>query len=171
MKASEMIRTIKYVEKHYHGINQMYKSRITIFQSENLPETQGVEYDSKFDDFVNELEVVMECTVYIPTAKKILNNWYLWANKNLESLKKIEPFVIASEPIDWLILNNFRIDHAAFINDVKEESINAVRDKMPKDSDLYRQLKNVADKKYPSKRGFTHDYLVKVVTGFSEAWS
>jgi hypothetical protein len=35
MKATEMIRTIKFVEEHCHGINQMYKSRITYFQSHN----------------------------------------------------------------------------------------------------------------------------------------
>lgn len=28
MKASEMIRTIKYVEKHYHGISQMYYNNV-----------------------------------------------------------------------------------------------------------------------------------------------
>ncbi|MGO4370048.1 hypothetical protein AB4Z21_04475 [Paenibacillus sp. MCAF20] len=171
MKSSEMIKTIKYVETNCHGINQMYKSRITYFQSQNLNKTQGVEYDSEFDDFVKELETVMECKVYIPTAKKILNNWYLWAEENLDSIRKIEPFVKASEPIEWLILNHFRIEHASFVTDAKEESIQAVRDKMPKDSDLYKRLKDIADNQYPGKRGFTYDYLVKVVAGFSEAWS
>ncbi|MGO4540115.1 hypothetical protein [Paenibacillus sp. 2TAB19] len=171
MKSSEMIKTIKYVETNCHGINQMYKSRITYFQTQNLNKTQGVEYDSEFEDFVKELETVMECKVYIPTAKKILNNWYLWAEENLESLKKIEPFVKASEPIEWLILNHFRIEHATFSNDAKEDSIHAVRNKMPQDSDLYKRLKVIADKQYPGKRGFTYEYLVKVVAGFSEAWS
>lgn len=36
MLASEMIATIKYVEREHHGITQMYSKRIVIFQSENL---------------------------------------------------------------------------------------------------------------------------------------
>lgn len=171
MKSSEMISTIKYVEKHCHGINQMYISRISIFQTENLPETVAVEYDAEFDVLVKELEAVMECKVYKPTAKKILNNWYIWAKNNLNAVRKIKPFVHTSDPIDWLILNRFRIDHASFVRDVEEESINKIRDKMPKDSDLYKQLKTVADNKYPSKRGSTYNYLVKVAAGFSEVWA
>jgi hypothetical protein len=171
MKASEMISTIKYVEKHCHGINQMYPTRISIFQKENLPVTQGVEYDAEFENWVIELEAVMECKVYVPTARKILNNWYLWARDNLEALGTIKPFAKASDPINWLILNDFRIEHAAFTNDVKEAAINEVIKIMPQDSDLFQNLKSAADKRYPGKRGFTYPYLVKVVAGFSEAWA
>lgn len=170
MLASEMIKTIKHVEKECHGITKMYKSRIAYFQSQNLPETQGVEYDEAFDDFVYELESVLDVKVYIPTAKKILNNWYLWAKENLETLGKIKPFKEASDPIDWLIVNDFRIVHADFAKDVTEEMINEVKLKMPKDSELYKQLKEVADKSYSGPRGFNYDYLIKVVAGFSEAW-
>lgn len=92
MKASEMIATIKYVEKECHGITQMYASRINYFQNQNLPETQGVTYDEPFfSDFIKEMETKLK-KVNRPTAKKILNNWYLWAKNNLEVLNKIEPF-------------------------------------------------------------------------------
>ena len=43
MLASEMIAVIQYVEKTYHGITQMSTRRISFFQSQNLPVTQGVE--------------------------------------------------------------------------------------------------------------------------------
>lgn len=114
MKSSEMIKTIKYVEKECHGITQMYAKRIASFQSEHLPIMQGVAYDSAFYNFVAEMERVMGCKIYIPTSKKILNNWYLWAKEILEAIRKIKPFKKADNPIDWLIKNNFRIEHKCF---------------------------------------------------------
>lgn len=170
MFASEMIKTIKYVEKECHGITQVYVSRISYFQKQNLSETQGVIYDDAFDDFVKYIESVMG-TVRIPTAKKILNNWYLWAEDNLEALSKINPFKKSDNAIDWLIKNDFRIDHNCFAKSATEELIKTVKEQMPQDSELFKQLKTVADKVYPGPRGFTYNYLVKSVAGFSEAWN
>ena len=170
MLASEMIATIKRVEKECHGITQMYAKRIAIFQSENLPIMQGVEYDSDFYDFVAEMESVMECKIYIPTAKKILNNWYLWAKKNLEAIRKIKPkpFEKSENPIDWLIKNNFRIEHKYFAESATDEFIEKVKELMPQNSELYAKLKAAADEQYAGKigeRGFSYPYLVKVVAG------
>lgn len=174
MLASEMIATIKRVEKECHGITQMYAKRIAIFQSENLPIMQGVEYDSDFYDFVAEMESVMECKIYIPTAKKILNNWYLWAKKNLEAIRKIKPFEKSENPIDWLIKNNFRIEHKCFAESATEEFIEKVKELMPQNSELYAKLKAAADEQYAGKigeRGFSYPYLVNVVAGFWETWN
>lgn len=173
MLASEMIATIKRVEKECHGITQMYAKRIAIFQSENLPIMQGVEYDSDFYDFVAEMESVMG-QIYIPTAKKILNNWYLWAKENLEAIRKIKPFEKSENPIDWLIKNNFRIEHKCFAESATEEFIDKVKELMPQNSELYAKLKEAADEQYAGKigeRGFSYPYLVKVVAGFKENWN
>lgn len=173
MLASEMIATIKRVEKECHGITQMYAKRIAIFQSENLPIMQGVEYDSDFYDFVAEMESVMG-QIYIPTAKKILNNWYLWAKENLEAIRKIKPFEKSDNPIDWLIKNNFRIERKCFAESATEEFIEKIKELMPKNSELYAKLKAAADEQYAGKigeRGFSYPYLVKVVAGFCETWN
>lgn len=180
MLASEMIATIKRVEKECHGITQMYAKRIAIFQSENLPIMQGVEYDSDFYDFVAEMESVMG-QIYIPTAKKILNNWYLWAKENLEAIRKIKPFEKSDNPIEksdnpinWLIKNNFRIEHKCFAESATEEFIEEVKELMPQNSELYAKLKAAADEQYAGKigeRGFSYPYLVRVVAGFSEIWN
>lgn len=173
MLASEMIATIKRVEKECHGITQMYAKRIAIFQSENLPIMQGVEYDSDFYDFVAEMESVMG-QIYIPTAKKILNNWYLWAKENLEAIGKIKPFEKSKNPIDWLIKNNFRIEHKCFAESATEEFIEKAKELMPQNSELYAKLKAAADEQYAGKigeRGFSYPYLIKVVAGFSENWN
>lgn len=170
MLASEMISTIRFVEKECHGITQLHASRISYFQKQNLSETQGVIYDTAFNNFVAEIESIMG-TVRIPTAKKILNNWYLWAKDNLEALSKIKSFKKSDNAIDWLIKNDFRIDHDCFAKSATEELIKTVKEQMPQDSELFKQLKTVADKVYPGPRGFTYDYLVKSVAGFSEAWN
>lgn len=171
MLASEMIATIKYVEENHHGITQMYASRINYFQNQNLPETQGVTYDEPFfSDFIKEMENEVK-KVNLPTAKKILNNWYLWAKDNLEALSKIDPFEKADNAIDWLIKNNFRVDHKCFAESATEELIEKVKEQMPQSSELYAKLKSVADKKCIGERGFSYPYLIKVVAGFSEAWN
>ena len=173
MLASEMIATIKRVEKECHGITQMYAKRIAIFQSENLPIMQGVEYDSDFYDFVAEMESVIG-QIYIPTAKKILNNWYLWAKENLEAIRKIKPFEKSENPIDWLIKNNFRIERKCFAESATEEFIEKVKELMPQNSGLYAKLKAAADEQYAGKigeRGFSYPYLVNVVAGFWETWN
>ncbi|MGO5030160.1 MULTISPECIES: hypothetical protein [Agathobaculum] len=174
MLASEMIATIKHVEKEHYGITQMYAKRIAIFQSENLPMTQGVEYDSAFYDFVAEMESVKKCKIYIPTAKKILNNWYLWAKDNLQALSKIEPFTYDPDPIQLLIKNDFRVDYKCFAESATEESIEKIKGRMPQNSELFAKLKAVADKQYAEtigERGFSYPYLVKVVAGFCEVWN
>lgn len=168
MKSSEMIATIKYVEKEYHGNHSMYAERISIFQPQNLSMTQGVEYDSAFDEFVVEMQSAMDSKIYVPTAKKILNNWYLWAKENTEIIRKK-----ADNSIDWLIKNNFRIEHKCFAENATKEFIETVKKIMPQDSELYAKLKMVADEHYAEQigeRGFSYPYLVKVVAGFSEAW-
>lgn len=173
MKASEMISTIRYVEKEFHGITQMYAKRIAIFQSENLPMMQGVEYDDAFDEFHRELCEVTGARVPVITAKKILNNWYLWAKDNLKALRNLQPFAKADTPIDWLIHNNFRVDHKRFAESATEEYIEKVQELMPQDSGLYADLKSAADgtvEKTSGERGFSYPYLVKVVAGFWEAW-
>ena len=98
MLASEMIAVIKYVEKNCHGITQLSATRINYFQSQNLPMTVEVEYNSAFNDFITELEAVLNGRVYTPTAKKILNNWYIWAKGELEKSSNIKPFVLNSAP-------------------------------------------------------------------------
>lgn len=171
MKASEMIATIKYVEENHHRITKMHASRINYFQRQNLPETQGVTYDEpSFSDFIKEMEKEVK-KVNIPTAKKILNNWYVWAKNNLQALSKIEPFAEADNAIDWLIKNNFRVDHKCFAESATEELIAKVKEQMPQNSELYAKLKSTADKQHVGKRGFSYPYLVKVVAGFSEAWN
>lgn len=70
MKAKEMLKTIKYVEEKCHGITQMSKSRVRYFQRKNLPMMEGVEYDSSFDDFIQELKDVMGSGIAQITAKK-----------------------------------------------------------------------------------------------------
>lgn len=174
MKANEMIETIKYIEKECHGITQMYAKRIAIFQSENLPIMQEVAYDEAFEEFHRELCETTGARVPIITAKKILNNWYLWAKENLEALRKIRPFEKASTPIEWLLKNDFRVDHRSFSKSATAEFIKKVKQQMPQNSQLYAQLKAAADKQYAGeivKRGFSYPYLVKVVAGFYEAWN
>ena len=171
MKSSEMIATIKRAEKELYGITQMSSNRISIFQSENLPLTQGVEYDSDFDDFVREMESVMG-RIYIPTAKKILNNWYLWARSRLEAFNQIKPFTYDPDPIQMLITNQFRIDHKCFSKIATDEFIQKVTARMPKNSELFANLKSSADHQYAGQigeRGFSYSYLVSVVAGFWEA--
>ncbi|MEG1869849.1 MAG: hypothetical protein RR205_03260 [Oscillospiraceae bacterium] len=170
MLASEMIATIKMVEKEHHGITRMYAGRINWFQRQELSETQGVVYDEAFLDFAREMENEIGGKINSPTAKKILNNWYIWAKENLDALSKIEPFKGADNAIDWLIKNNFRIDHVVFAKEASPEQIKQIQDLMPRDCELYQQLKAVADKKYRGERGFSYPYLVKVVAGFSKVW-
>ncbi|MCE7038615.1 hypothetical protein [Bacillus cereus] len=172
MKTKEMLETIKYVERNFHGITKIHKSRVSYFQLQNLPLMKGVEYDSYFNDFIKEIEAVMGGTVREITAKKILNNWYLWAEKNLKSLRSIKKFGYSADPIEFLIKNDFRIDHTKFAKLAKDypQLIEVVKEKMPKGSLLFQKSKNVADTAFPSPRGFSYDYLVKVIAGFSSTW-
>ncbi|MDX5886404.1 hypothetical protein [Bacillus cereus group sp. BfR-BA-00999] len=172
MKAKEMLKTIKYVEEKCHGITQMSKSRVRYFQRKNLPMMEGVEYDSSFDDFIQELKDVMGSGIAQITAKKILNNWYIWAEDNLNNLQSIPKFEHSSDPIDFLIKNDFKVEHARFAKLAKDypNLIETVQIQMPKNSLLFQKLKNVADNTFPSPRGFSYEYLTKVVAGFSSLW-
>ena len=170
MRASEMIATIKEVETEHHDIKKMYASRIKYFQLQNRSETQGVTYDEPaFSDFIKEMEKEVK-KVNLPTAKKILNNWYLWARENLEALSKIEPFSPGDNCIDWLIKNDFRIVPKQFARIATPSLINSIQAQMPANSQLFHDLKIIADRRYPTKSGLKYDYLIKVVAGFSTVW-
>ncbi|PAF16982.1 hypothetical protein [Terribacillus saccharophilus] len=173
MKAQEMLETIRHVEKVYHGITQMSKKRVKHFQREKSVMTVGVEYDSEFYLFIRKLKPVMGSNVYEPTAKKILNNWYLWATDSIKAPRRTEPFEYNTDPIEFLIKNDFRVDHKVFAKIANDnlQIVAEVKNKMPIDSILYRKLKNTADNAYPSPRGFKYEYLVKVVAGFSVRWN
>jgi hypothetical protein len=164
-----MLETIRNVEKDYPGITQMSKKRVKHFQRENLAIMVGAEYDSEFYVFTRKLKLIMGSNVYEPTAKKILNNWYLWAKDNIKAKEETKPFEYDLDAIQFLIKNNFRVEFKVFARLAKDnpQIVADVRKKMPKDSTLFQKLKTVADQAYPSSRGFTYEYLVKVVAGFS----
>lgn len=168
-----MLETIKQVEKYYYGITQMSKKRVKHFQRKNLAIMVGVEYDSEFYAFMRDLKSVMGSNVAEITAKKILNNFYLSAKDKITGLGNIEQFVDESDPIDFLIENQFRVDHKVFAKLANDnpQIVAEVKNKMPNDSILYRKLKTIADQAYPSPRGFKYEYLVKVVAGFSADWN
>lgn len=88
MKSRDMIRLIKEVDQSQFGAQKMQAARVLYFQKTSKFDsiTVGCEYDSNFDGFVNEMEQAIGGTIYRPTAKKILNNWYLWA---LEQRKRL----------------------------------------------------------------------------------
>ena len=88
MKSKDMIRLIKEVDQSQFGAQKMQAARVLYFQKASKFDgtTVGCEYDSNFDGFVSEMEQAIRGTIYRPTAKKILNNWYLWA---LEQRKRL----------------------------------------------------------------------------------
>ena len=88
MKSKDMIRLIKEVDQSQFGAQKMQAARVLYFQKASKFDgtTVGCEYDSNFDGFVNEMEQAIGGTIYCPTAKKILNDWYLWA---LEQRKRL----------------------------------------------------------------------------------
>lgn len=88
MKSRDMIHLIKEVDQSQFGAQKIQASRVLYFQKNPKFDgtTVGCEYDSNFDGFVNEMEQAIGGTIYRPTAKKILNNWYLWA---LEQRKRL----------------------------------------------------------------------------------
>ncbi|MGE6631592.1 hypothetical protein [Bacillus sp. NPDC077027] len=102
MRAQEMIQIIRQVEHSLHGIPFIDKSRIRYFQRKNWDIMKGVKYDSSFYAFVRELKQVMGSNIAEITAKKILNNWYLWAEDNIKSLERIQPFEFSADAIDFL---------------------------------------------------------------------
>lgn len=88
MKSKDMIRLIKEVDQSQFGAQKMQAARVLYFQKASKFDgtTVGCEYDSNFDGFVNEMEQAIGGTIYRPTAKKILNNWYL---RDLEQRKRL----------------------------------------------------------------------------------
>lgn len=91
VKSKEMLELIKDVEIKQHGITMLYPSRILWMQRTKKYDmlTAGVEYDSEFEIFITDLEKVLDTKVYKPTAKKILNNWYLWALDQRRALVRL----------------------------------------------------------------------------------
>lgn len=170
MKSKEILEKIRAVEQNQHGIKEWRVERAKKFQKENLDEQVDIEFDSLFDEFVKNLSKLYECKIYKPTAKKILNNAYIKARDDKRALQKIQPFNHARNPFDFLIKNDFRIEHTVFAKSATTELIEYVRKEMPKNSALANKVKNVADKQYRSPRGFTYDYLVKAVAGFVSVW-
>ncbi len=90
--SKEMIDLIIDVERNQHGITKLYSSRIAYFQRTHKYEgfTYGVIYDDAFEHMIKEFEGVLECKLYRPTAKKILNNWYAWALEQRKALLKLK---------------------------------------------------------------------------------
>lgn len=86
-----------------------------------------------------------------------------------------EEFDFYSDPIDFLLKNKFRVEWEYFAKkEIDSKEIKKIQEAMPRNSQLHLELKKVADKEiYPngSSRGVHYDYLVKVVAGFSLAWS
>lgn len=64
------------------------------------------------------------------------------------------------------------MEHARFAKLANDypDLIETVQIQMPKNSLLFQKLKNVADSTFPSPRGFSYEYLTKVVAGFSSLW-
>lgn len=81
MRSKDMIALIIEVEKNQHGITKLYPSRIHYFQRTHRYDahTYDVTYDQEFENMILEFEKAIGSRIYIPTAKKILNNWYSWA--------------------------------------------------------------------------------------------
>jgi len=170
MRAKEMLEKIREVEQNQHGIKGWTVERAKIFQKENLKEQVKIEFDSSFDEFIEYLSDLYGCRVSIQLAKKIFNNAYIQARDDERALQKIQPFNYEKNPFDFLIKNDFRIEHAVFAKSATPELIEYVKQEMPKNSGLANKMKNVADKQYPSPRGFTYEYIVKVVAGFVSLW-
>lgn len=90
MKSKIMIELIKDVEQNQHGIQKMYASRIAYFQHTYRDDkTVACEYDEDFNQFVKDMEQTIGGKIYRPTAKKILNNWFLWAYEQRQALKRL----------------------------------------------------------------------------------
>lgn len=81
MKSKDMINLIIDVEKNQHGITQLYPSRIHYFQRTKRYDSHTFEviYDEAFEQMILDFEKAIGGTIYRPTAKKILNNWFSWA--------------------------------------------------------------------------------------------
>lgn len=170
MKASEMLSTINSVEKKYFNKTNLTKERILFFQSQNLPLNENIICDDDFLMFINELEKVTGNKFSEDMAKKVLNNWYLWAKNNIQALENMKTTQKISTPIDWLLENNFRIDYKVFAENATQECIDKIKNIMPENSDFCQKLRQVAENEYKNTE-FSYDYLVKIVAGFSQNFS
>ncbi len=95
------------------------------------------------------------------------------ASGNRQCLSHIRPFEYNSDPIEFLLKNEFRIEWDVFAREATDSEVAKIEERMPKGCQLHIDLKKVADKAiYPdgSPRGIAYDYLVKVIAGFSSAW-
>lgn len=90
MTSKDMISLIRDVEQNQHGISVLYPSRIIYFQrTKKYDVTVGCTYDYEFDLFIDKMEQAIDGKIYRPTAKKILNNWFLWAYEQRQALLKL----------------------------------------------------------------------------------
>ncbi|WP_461206869.1 hypothetical protein [Clostridium sp. DL1XJH146] len=91
MKAKEMIELINDVELNQHGITKLYPSRVSYFQTIHKYDdtTIGVSYDDEFRVWKAKLEECIGGTIYMPTAKKILNNWFCCAFEQRQALLRL----------------------------------------------------------------------------------
>lgn len=95
-----MIATINYAETFY-GTTQSVPSRIKQMQEKNLSKWIGVTYDEPaFRNFSKSLEAVLNGKVYAPTAKKILNNWFVASEEQLQKAGKIQLLTPTANPVD-----------------------------------------------------------------------
>lgn len=100
MRSKDMLELIIDVEKNQHGITKLYPSRIKYFQRTKRYDSHTFEvtYDEAFEHMIIDFEKAIGGTIYRPTAKKILNNWFSWAVEqrlaliNLISKKENELF-------------------------------------------------------------------------------
>lgn len=81
MRSKDMLELIIDVEKKQHGITKLYPSRIKYFQRTKRYDSHTFEvtYDEAFGQMIIDFEKAIGGTIYRPTAKKILNNWFSWA--------------------------------------------------------------------------------------------
>lgn len=81
MRSKDMLELIIDVEKKQHGITKLYPSRIKNFQRTKRYDSHTFEvtYDEAFEQMIIDFEKAIGGTIYRPTAKKILNNWFSWA--------------------------------------------------------------------------------------------
>lgn len=171
MKSKDMSDFIREVELTHHGIKEWTVERARMFQQQNLNEQVEIEYELSFIAFLDYLRDLYGCRVTIPTAKKILNNAYISARDDRKALSSIKPFEYISNPFEFLLKNDFRIDYVSFAKVATPNLINFVKKEMPQNSELAIRMKEVADKKCSNKRGFNYDYLEKSIAGFLSIWN
>lgn len=88
MRSKDMLELIIDVEKNQHGITKLYPSRIKYFQRTKRYDSHTFEvtYDEAFEQMIIDFEKAIGGTIYRPTAKKILNNWFSWAVEQRSAL-------------------------------------------------------------------------------------